>query len=195
MHDQKILLEDSWRELFFANVAEANLIDNFDVLLCAYESLEKSDKTPTINKEIKLCEDILRRMKNLQIQAVEYRCLRSLILFKSGQTAGGGGGNELLSTNSGGSPCSSNDSKQLHDVQKIRNLFEAAESELKRFGNDDMGRYQSLTESLSHVKNVSSYTVKELFFRNIIGENSLITTLLSLLETRTYNGEVSSTQL
>lgn len=186
-------------------MAEANLIDNFDVLLCAYESLEKSDKTPTISKEIKLCEDILRRMKNLQIQEVEYKCLRSLILFKSGSYGDGSGGGGVVvdgtdgaQPNSGGSPCSSNDSKQLHDVQKIRIQYETAATELKRFNDGQRGsgdRSHSLTDSLSNVKNVSSYAVKELFFRNIIGENSLITTLLSLLETRTYNGDVTTTEL
>lgn len=178
--DQKILLEESWRELFFINVAEASLIDHFDVLLAAYANLEKTEKTPTICMEIKLCDDILRRMKNLKIHEKEYKYMRSIVLFKTGKFATNDAVNTSMS--SGGSPCSSNDSKQLQNVQKVRLMYEAAEQDLMRYNNGNAVRCHSLSEGLANVKNVSSYTVQELFFRNIIGEKSLITTLLSLLE-------------
>lgn len=178
--DKKILLEESWRELFFINVAEASLIDHFDVLLAAYANLEKTEKTPTICMEIKLCDDILRRMKNLKIHEKEYKYMRSIVLFKTGKFATNDAVNTSMS--SGGSPCSSNDSKQLQNVQKVRLMYEAAEQDLMRYNNGNAVRCHSLSEGLANVKNVSSYTVQELFFRNIIGEKSLITTLLSLLE-------------
>lgn len=87
----------------------------------------------------------------------------------------------------GGSPCSSTDHKhQLHDASKARELFEMADHSLEAMGQGRPGRTKQLDESLALVRHVSSYTVQEFFFRTIIGENSLNTTLQSLLQSHSY---------
>lgn len=185
VHDQKLLLEESWRELFFINVSEAKLIDHWQVIVNAYEAQDHRTATPTIVKEIKLSEDILRRLAYQDINSKEYEFLRMRALFKIVQKpstttdVNGNGGN-------GGSPCSSNDQKQLQDATKAREMLDMAEHSLEVMAKGRPGRMKQLDESLALVRHVSSYTVKEFFFRTIIGENSLITTLQSLLETQSY---------
>lgn len=178
MHDQSALLEDAWRELFFINAAEVNTLDHWHVLLSAFQTYEINDRTPIVVQEIKQCEDILHLLRKHAIRDKEYKYLRSIMLFKSAKYAVGD------STISGGSPCSSNDSKQLSDAAKMIKLMEMAEYDLKIFNNGNVTRCHTLTSIVAHVKHISSYSIKEFFFRNIIGKNSLSSTLQSLLISR-----------
>lgn len=179
--DQRMLLEESWRELFFINLSEAKLIDHWHILLDAFEATDSLASRQTIAKEIKLSEDILRRLAYQEIIAKEYEMMRLRALFKLARQQStidvNGNGN-------GGSPCSSSDLRQLQDLTKARDLLDMADRSLEILNKGRRGRAQMMEETLALVRNVSSYTVKEFFFRTIIGENSLITTLLSLLETK-----------
>lgn len=180
VHDQKILLEDSWREIFFLNLSEANILDHWHVLVNAYNTQNPRSNTPTIANEIQLSEDILRRLARQQIIEKEYYMMRIRALFGVARHS------DMNRNGNGDSPCSSSDIKQLHDCVKARELLEMAEAALESYNQMRADRGTQINMTMLMVKHVSSCTVKEFFFRTIIGENSLITTLLSLLDANSY---------
>lgn len=85
MHDQQILLRDSWRELFYLNISETQLIDHYSVLRKAFDAYALTlgpDQDPSTAHEVQVNEDILRRFAALRVNSEEFQALRNMVLFQ-----------------------------------------------------------------------------------------------------------------
>lgn len=164
LHDQRVLLLDAWRELFYLSLAEARLFEHYHVFVAAFYSTSPAAAahTPTILNELKISEDILRRLGTLNIQPTEFKALRTIILFQlavkqqqqqpqsSRTNATSNGVTSTSSTASsapssparphssaGSSPCSTSslaDGKHLlADASRARHMYETAELDLAAF--------------------------------------------------------------
>lgn len=85
IQDQQILLRDSWRKLFYLNVSEAQLLNEYSILKSAFDAQKPSldaEQRANIDREVHVNEDILRRLSSLQINCQEFQALRMMALFK-----------------------------------------------------------------------------------------------------------------
>lgn len=77
--DQAILLEEAWCELFLLNAVHYYLpVDTTTLLPTSDHSSSR------LCKEIRTLQNVLARFHQLQINNVEYACLKAVVLFKSG---------------------------------------------------------------------------------------------------------------
>lgn len=187
IQDQRVLLRSSWRELFFLCAAEASLLDSFPVVLSAYADDSQRRRMygmPEASvQEINMCQRILQTISNQGCSPNEYNQMRMIVLF----------GSQCLVSKSdpaSGSPvssCSSSSSNSNDIVSpdvtvKLRKMYDAAEQEL--LAVIDYQRFQHLCNSMYSAQIVSEYTISELFFRKTIGNNSLLSTVLNVLESK-----------
>lgn len=176
IHDQRILLQSSWRELFFISAAEARLIDRFPVVVNSFNENSEYLSLPisaTTRNEIGLCEYVLNELTKRNINHTEFNQLRAVVLFRPKIT--------LVK-----SPITAayvwSDSRTFADTEKVNMLFKAAETTMQQ--SIGYERARSLIDFVNHVELISAFTLEELFFRKIIGNISLTSTLLNVLDTR-----------
>lgn len=84
--DQAILLEESWTELFILNVVHHRLpVDN--TILLSSNELPSQAVPPTreLLTDMRTMQNVVARFHQLQMDDVEYACLKALVLFKSGK--------------------------------------------------------------------------------------------------------------
>lgn len=182
LHDQRILLQSSWRELFFISAAEARLIDRFPIVVSSFHENSKYLSLPisaTTRNEIGLCEYVLQELTKRNINHTEYNQLRAVVLFRPKIT--------LVK-----SPTTAayvwTDSRTVIDTEKVNMSFKAAEMTMQQ--SIGYERSRSLIDLVNHVELISAFTLEELFFRKIIGNISLTSTLLNVLDTRNGLPEV-----
>lgn len=182
IHDQRILLQSSWRELFFISAAEARLIDRFPVVVNSFFENSKYQSLPisaSIRKEIGLCEYVLHELTKRNINHTEYDQLRAVVLFRPKIT---------LVKNPVTAAYVWTDTRTFIDTEKVSMLFKAAEITMQQ--SIGYERTRSLIDFVNHVELISAFTLEELFFSNIIRNISLTSTLLNALDTRNGLPEV-----
>jgi hypothetical protein len=82
--DQAILLEEAWSELFLLNAVHYFLPVDLTTLISATGLSPSQSSTSKLVKEIRTLQNVVARFHQLQINAVEYACLKAVVLFKSG---------------------------------------------------------------------------------------------------------------
>lgn len=83
--DQAILLEEAWSELFLLNAVHYSLPVDMTTLFSATDRNASHSSTSKIVKEIRTLQNVVARFHQLQINTVEYACLKAIVLFKSGK--------------------------------------------------------------------------------------------------------------
>lgn len=182
IHDQRTLLQSSWRELFFISAAEARLTDRFPVVVNSFHANCEQLSLPisaTTRNEIGLCEYVLHELTKRHINPTEYNQLRAVVLFRPKIKL-------VKSPNTAAYVWA--DSRTFIDTEKVNMLFKAAEMTMQQ--SIGYERARSLIDFVNHVELISAFTLEELFFRKIIGNISLTSTLLNVLETRNEFPEV-----
>lgn len=177
-NDQIIILEDTWKDFFIIGAAQKNF--NFSQLIC-YETLNnigRPEKMLSIHKEVQEFQIILNTFASQNVDRTEFTYLREIVLFATDNVDCFDG---IRSTSTGGSPCSTSDSKHLSEVNNIKVLYNAAKSNLKNYTSTIPGRYESLVEKLLPLfSSVTQYTIIELFFRRALGQGSMTTALCNV---------------
>ncbi|XP_053678457.1 protein tailless [Anopheles nili] len=188
MADQLVLFEESWREFFILAVAQYLAPINFSQLLLAYEYLnnnrgEGGQVSEFLLKEVEIFQEILAQLAALRVDANEYVYLRAIALYKSEFDAE----TSISSVSSDGSDVTTSGSsaasaKSIGEIATVRALEEGAREALASYINTcrpgPTNRYRSLLQLLPVLRNVSSYTIEELFFRRNIGPAPLLKLLL-----------------
>ncbi len=82
--DQAILLEEAWSELFILNAVHYYLPVDLTTLFSATGLNASQTATSKIIKEIRTLQNVVARFHQLQMNTVEYACLKAVVLFKSG---------------------------------------------------------------------------------------------------------------
>uniref|UniRef100_A0A182UXP2 Tailless n=2 Tax=Anopheles merus TaxID=30066 RepID=A0A182UXP2_ANOME len=187
MADQLVLFEESWREFFILAVAQYLAPINFSQLLIAYEYLNNNrGETGTVSdflvKEVEIFQEILAQLAALRVDPNEYVYLRAIVLYKSEFDAE----TSISSVSSDGSDVttasSAGSAKSIGEIATVRALEESAKEALASYISTcrpgPSNRYRTLLQLLPALRNVSSYTIEELFFRRNIGPAPLLKLLL-----------------
>ena len=82
--DQAILLEEAWSELFLLSAVHYFLPVDTTTLLSATGLNTKQCASSTLTKEIRTLQNVIARFHQLQMNTVEFACLKAVVLFKSG---------------------------------------------------------------------------------------------------------------
>lgn len=183
MADQLTLLEDSWCDLFIIGSAQHLIQFNFNPLLCAYEVMNNNrnnhERTALMISELNVFQNLLFKMAQLRIDEKEYECMRAITLYKSGK--------EVQPDSSRASNCESPSSsveKSLQDQSKIFKLKEDAMKTLANHVNVTKStqplRYENLIVILEQLKDITSFTIEELFFRRTIGHVTIVKVILDM---------------
>ncbi|XP_028401954.1 nuclear receptor subfamily 2 group E member 1-like [Dendronephthya gigantea] len=81
--DQAILLEEAWSELFLLNAVHYSLPVDMTTLFSATDRNASQSVTSKVVKEIRTLQNVVARFHQLQMNTVEYACLKAIVLFKS----------------------------------------------------------------------------------------------------------------
>ena len=82
--DQAILLEEAWSELFLLNAVHYYLPVDMSTLSSATGLSPSQTHASNLIKEIRTLQNVVARFHQLQMDTVEYACLKAVVLFKSG---------------------------------------------------------------------------------------------------------------
>ena len=82
--DQAILLEEAWSELFLLNAVYFFLPVDMTTLFSATNLHSYQSASSNVLKEIRTLQNVVARFHQLQMNAVEYACLKAVVLFKPG---------------------------------------------------------------------------------------------------------------
>ena len=82
--DQAILLEEAWSELFLLNAVYFFLPVDMTTLFQATSLPLHQSANSNLIKEIRTLQNVVARFHQLHMSAVEYACLKAVVLFKPG---------------------------------------------------------------------------------------------------------------
>ncbi|KAF9791487.1 hypothetical protein SFRURICE_010961 [Spodoptera frugiperda] len=158
MEDRLALLENSWKNLFILGAAQFLHPMDLNMLV------DRNISIVVNKKEIEFFEKSLEEITNLNPDANEYACLRAVMLF-----------NSRLDKDGGGSPSSpGSETKKLQNVAAVALLEEQSMLMLNEYCLRayplQLRRSSRLMDLIPIIKNVSSFTIVELFFRATIGD-------------------------
>jgi hypothetical protein len=120
---------------------------------------EIKGKNDILKSDIEYFQDLLIKFKQMEIDANEFICLKSLVLFKT-----------VLSN------CQTMTNPQLNDLHTIAYLQDQAQILLNTYINkqypSQVHRFGKLLHLLAGLRSISSLTIEELFFRQTIGDKT-----------------------
>ncbi|XP_035210362.1 nuclear receptor subfamily 2 group E member 1-like [Stegodyphus dumicola] len=156
--DQLLLLEEGWRDLFILSFSQYNLPVEAGPLLAAAginSESESSQKMMTIMTEITAFQEIISKFKQINLDPTEFMLLKVLVLFKPNLTSG-------ATTTRG-----LQDNSTVSSIQDQTNI--SLSNYIQRTYPLDPSRFGRLLLLLPLLRDVSSNTIEELFFRKTIG--------------------------
>lgn len=167
MHDQLILLEESWRELFILGASQFLIPLELGSLIHASGILEKEpDRSVIYLQEIKDFQETITKLSQLQIDAQEFACLRAIVLFKTSFEKPGGSSSSVSSSSSSESRC-------LNDIAAVAIIQDHSQLTLTKYITTaypgQQLRFGRLLMILPSLRCISGDTIEELFFRKTIG--------------------------
>lgn len=87
-HNQVILLEEAWSEIFLLCTIQWSLPMDSCPLLSIPELPQTQQTTANLSSaDLQVLEDVFNRFKVLAVDPTEFACLKAIVLFKSGKTA------------------------------------------------------------------------------------------------------------
>ncbi|XP_050436472.1 protein dissatisfaction [Adelges cooleyi] len=149
-HDQLLLLQESWKELFLLHLAQWSIPWDLSPLLNSEKARERLPADDhKVNNEMKIIQEILARFRQLSPDGSECGCMKAVILFTP-ETPG------------------------LIDAQPVEMLQDQAQCIL---GDYVRGRYSRqptrfgrLLLMLPNLRAVRQATIERLFFKETIGD-------------------------
>ncbi|XP_038048117.1 nuclear receptor subfamily 2 group E member 1-like [Patiria miniata] len=86
LRDQLLLLEEGWRELFILGAAQWHMTLDATALLNATGMQPENtpaEKLAAISSELRVLEEIIVKLRQLEVDATEYACLKGIVVFKT----------------------------------------------------------------------------------------------------------------
>lgn len=86
--DQVALLKLVWKELFVLNAAQCNMPLHMAPLLLAaglHTAPTDAARIVTVMEQIRNFQEQIEKLRSLQVDSAEYSCLKSIVLYTSGQ--------------------------------------------------------------------------------------------------------------
>ncbi|XP_068085198.1 nuclear receptor subfamily 2 group E member 1 [Anabrus simplex] len=148
-HDQLLLLQESWKELFLLHLAQWSIPWDLSALFGCSKARDRLPQDDHTNNEIKTIQEIMSRFRQLSPDGSECGCMKAVILFTP-ETAG------------------------LCDVQPVEMLQDQAQCILGDYVRSryprQPTRFGRLLLLLPSLRAVRQSTVELLFFKETIGE-------------------------
>ncbi|KAK9887244.1 hypothetical protein WA026_021091 [Henosepilachna vigintioctopunctata] len=154
--DQLLLLEDCWRELFMLGAAQ--FLPLMDISGGYFR--REAPSISSFTREVREFQIIMTKLHHMQLDPHEFACLRAIVLFRTSSF-------DLADT-----PGES-EHRELSERPKIMMIHDDSLATLNKYISsahpEQPLRFTKLMLLLPTMKNVSSYTIEELFFRKTIG--------------------------
>ncbi|XP_054769748.2 photoreceptor-specific nuclear receptor-like [Lytechinus pictus] len=148
--DQAILLEESWGELFILGACQWSLSREFGQLFSSetLNTLKNDQSDTTIQNDVRILQDIVCRVRELQTDPMEFACLKALALFRP-------------------------DSRGVCEMSIVERLQDETQLSLAEYNHihymTQRARFGKLLLLLPSVRKVHSRTIVNLYFRGTIG--------------------------
>ncbi|EEB19899.1 Orphan nuclear receptor NR6A1, putative [Pediculus humanus corporis] len=148
-HDQLLLLQESWKELFLLYLAQWSIPWDLTTLLNSSKARDRLPQDEITANEIKTIQELIGRFRQLSPDLSECGCMKAVILFTP-ETAG------------------------LCDVQPVEMLQDQAQCILGDYIRNryprQPTRFGRLLLILPNLRSIRQLTVEQLFFKETIGE-------------------------
>ena len=82
---QVSLLRLTWNELFLLNSAQTHFYISSPSLLASLHATPNSPAFISYMEQIRIFQELLKKLKLLQMDAAEFSCLKAIVLFSSGE--------------------------------------------------------------------------------------------------------------
>ncbi|XP_022105764.1 photoreceptor-specific nuclear receptor-like isoform X2 [Acanthaster planci] len=149
--DQAILLEEAWSDLFVLSACQWSMPIEIEAMLssdCLLNSVDVNHGEMALKSTKRQLQDVVRRLRTLQTDTLEFACLKALVLFRP-------------------------ESRGLRELQKVETIQDEAQlvlGDVVRMRQPSQRvRFGRLLLALSHIRSIDSRCVEELFFRRTIG--------------------------
>ncbi|ESO11526.1 hypothetical protein HELRODRAFT_71774, partial [Helobdella robusta] len=158
LRQQIFLLEERWSELFVLNAAQFDLNLHRGLLLKATEDglvKESLIRNYKLEKEFRFMQEVVEKLKQMQIDPAEYSCLRGVVLFR---------------------PCFSQNNRDNDNDDAIYTLTflqDQAQLSLNKYvettrPNDPL-RFGKLLLLLPSLSQISPFTIEKIFLHSTVG--------------------------
>ncbi|XP_071800782.1 nuclear receptor subfamily 2 group E member 1-like isoform X1 [Asterias amurensis] len=158
--DQVILLEEGWRDLFLLGICQWSVPLEMETLLKYLPREDKkmsSDELARLTSQIRYMQDVVARLRALDVDFTEFACLKAVALFRP-ETHG---------------------IREPHQVEALQDQAQVMLSDYIRHSYPGRSvRFGRLLLILPALRKVSSKLIERLFFKETIG-NIPIERLLS----------------
>jgi len=96
---QMLLLETTWRDIFVISLAQSNVTLDWSSAIMTeppplaaaavvrrWTASASDVMTPAVSSHVSQVNDVIQRLRHLQLDVTEYTCLKALLLFRPGDT-------------------------------------------------------------------------------------------------------------
>ncbi|CAH1962390.1 unnamed protein product [Acanthoscelides obtectus] len=167
LQDQLLLLEETWRELFILGAAQFLPISDLTPLVYSCGALDRTSEKSAFLHKTQQFEEVLKSVRQFQLENQEYTCLRAIALFKTSFEKGNSGDtspSQALGT--------------LTDRDRIASIQDDTQLALNKYISTVYPtqplRFGKLLLLLPTLKTVSGETIEDLFFRKTIANIPIV---------------------
>lgn len=163
--DQLLLLEESWRELFVLGAAQFLPLVDLTSLVSVCGTLQSIGDTSFL-QSVQEFQNVLSNIRQFQLDQQEFACLRAIILFKVSFEKPSSSSTPPLET------------KALSEPGKVARIQDDTQLTLNKYIStahpEQPLRFGKLLLLLPSLRNISSETIEDLFFRKTIGNIPIV---------------------
>ncbi|VEN47696.1 unnamed protein product [Callosobruchus maculatus] len=153
LQDQLLLLEESWRELFILGAAQFLPISDLMPLVYSCGALDRTSAKSSFLQKTQQFEEVLRNVRQFQLDNQEYTCLRAISLFRTSF-------------------------ETLTDPDRVASIQDDTQLALNKYISTvhptQPLRFGKLLLLLPTLKTVSGETIEDLFFRKTIANIPIV---------------------
>lgn len=164
--DQLLLLEESWRELFVLGAAQFLPIIDLTALASLCGTLAQNINNTLFIQSVQEFQNILSTLRQFQLDQQEFACLRAIILFKSSFEKPSSSSTPPIET------------KVLSEPLQVARIQDDTQLTLNKYIStahpEQPLRFGKLLLLLPTLRNISSETIEDLFFRKTIGNIPIV---------------------
>ena len=180
MTDQVALLRLVWSELFVLNAAQCNMPLHIAPLLAAaglHASPMAADRVVAFMDHIRIFQEQVEKLKALHMDVAEFSCMKSVVLFTTGQQ-----NKNIFQKIPNIFP---SDASSLSDSGTIEQLQEKSQCALEEYCRtqypNQPTRFGKLLLRLPSLRTVSASVIEQLFFVRLVGKTPIETLIRDML--------------
>lgn len=186
LQDQLLLLEESWRELFILGAAVLMSHHDYSALVQESDLLGKNtEKSVVFLQEVKEFQELITRFSQFHVDSNEFACLRSIVLFKTTFDRPNSSPGVVSST-------SGDSNRVLIDMASVQTLQDHMQLTLNKYIASTYPaqplRFGKLLMLLPQLRQVSSETIEEMFFRKTIGNIPIVRIICDMYKSTRMEG-------